>query len=225
MGSPLPSPGNILRVRHKWSIDTPPFAYTRIFYEWSGAAPTTGACAAIAAEHMANFVTYGKALLSSDWVLEEVDVTDLSSSSGAEGVDTSSTTGSRGGSPALGQAPVHVQFNISRRYRGGKPGVYLPLGTSSDYSGVYQWTSEFLSSVDTDVADWFNGLNGYASGGCTVGEQVNVSWYEGNEVVVNPITGRARNVPKPRAAPVVDIIGNWTAGQRIASQRRRRGKS
>lgn len=52
--------------------------------------------------------------------------------------------------------------------------------------------------------------------------QVNVSYYEGFEVVTDPVTGRSRNVPQLRpGGPVVDKITGFSINPKLGSQRLR----
>jgi hypothetical protein len=51
--------------------------------------------------------------------------------------------------------------------------------------------------------------------------QVNVSYYKGFTVVTSPTTGRARNVPTLRSAPVVDAVTAQAVRTSIGTQRRR----
>ncbi|MGO9750265.1 MAG: hypothetical protein ACLP8S_05560 [Solirubrobacteraceae bacterium] len=52
--------------------------------------------------------------------------------------------------------------------------------------------------------------------------QVNVSYYEGFQVVTDPLTGRSRNVSQLRSeGPVVDRITGFSINPKLGSQRGR----
>ncbi len=219
----LPSPGPVIRVREKWATEAPNYVFTRRFLGYSGGPPTGANLAALAAAINANMVTYLKALLSSAFALVEIECVDLSSSSGAGGMDLAVQAGSRGGTAPLAQTPAHFHWDIARRYRGGKPGAYYPFFDQGDYLNVYQWNAAAVSTAASDLASYITAQNGATFGATTIDEPVSISYYEGFTVVTNPVTGRARNVPKLRATPIVDIVLGVTGDERISSQRRRRG--
>jgi hypothetical protein len=114
-----------------------------------------------------------------------------------------------------------IQFNIARRYRGGKPKIFLPAGVAADISNTNTWGSTFLATANTDWAAFAAAVLAAGWTGAGTLTHVNVSYYTGFTVVTNPVTHRARNVPTLRGAPVVDTVISYAAEVDIASQRRR----
>jgi len=153
--------------------------------------------------------------------LTSVVVTDLSSPTGGQGTSTGAVVGTRAGTTLTSNDCFLVDFKINRRYRGGKPRQYWPFGIQTDILDPQHWTTTFV----TAVTNAHNAMGAAAisltwSGG-QIANSINISWYQGFTVVTNPVTGRARNVPKLRTTPLTDQVTASTFSQRIATQRRR----
>jgi len=218
---PLPAAPGVLRVTHHFVAGPDATALCRYYLHYSGAAPTDANLASAATGIDAQWGTYLKPLSTSEIVMDGTNIEDLSSSTGAVGSDSSVTTGSRAGHSLPASAAAMVQFQIARRYRGGKPKIFLPAGASEDIANPDVWSSTFTAAVLTGWTDYLNAVLAFTTlGGGTI-THVNVSYYEGFTVVTNPVTHRARNVPTLRPAPVVDPVLGYTVGIPIATQRRR----
>jgi hypothetical protein len=153
---------------------------------------------------------------------------DLSSDLGAAGSFPESVIGVRSGAELGADLCLLVNFEVGRRWRGGKPRGYLPLGTADDLETRQTWTSAFLSDVETPVQDLYSQMEGSTFGGCTCVQQVNVSYYGPPNRLITGSTGRVRNVSTVRGAtgspytgPAVDNITAVTFNPRLGSQRRR----
>ena len=216
---PLPAVPNVLKANLEWSISSDVDARTGLFFEYSGSAPSNSACAALAADIFAAF-----AANNGDWdhdtSLTGCTVIDLSSASGGVGVHGGSVPGSLS-SPISGASCVLVNYLIARRYRGGRPRSYFPFGDSSVVGNRQTWEATFITGVGSHLAGAFAAVIGSTSGGTTINQHANVSYYDGSRVVISPTTGRARNVPILRTTPVVDTIVGFSTSTRIANQRRR----
>lgn len=197
---------------------------SRFYVEYTGGPPTTANCLAIAGEVNTLFAGHLASLLSNNCDLQAVTVRDLNSSSGAEATDTTLVGGGRAGAPVSLQTAALLDFTIARRYRGGKPRMYTPFGIVTDLNAsTNAWIPAFTASMVTNWNAFMTALLGYAGGGVTMTNQVNVGYYHGFTVVTNPITGRSRNVPTPKAGPITpDAIVSVGARTLIGSQRRRR---
>ena len=84
-----------------------------------------------------------------------------------------------------------------------------------------QWTNALITSVTTAINAYIAATAGVSSGGTTIASRVNISYFNNFHTVLNPVTGRYRNVPTLRAVPVVDAITGSLFRQTVASQRRR----
>jgi hypothetical protein len=71
-------------------------------------------------------------LFSTQVTATEVMVTDLTSTSGARGIAPSRQVGTRPGLPNGAAVAALINFRVARRYRGGKPRVYVPFFVSAD---------------------------------------------------------------------------------------------
>lgn len=215
----LPTIPNVLKASLLWSVSSDVDVRTGLYFSYSGAAPNNSACNAFATAAYNSFGAFGE-----DWdddtSLTGCEVIDLSSASGGVGLHSASVVGSLT-HPISGASCVLVNYQIARRYRGGRPRSYLPWGDQTTVGNRQTWGGTFVSAVETHIGDCFSGIIGQTSGGTTISQHVNVSYYEGFTVETNPGTGRARNVPKLRTTPVVDTIVGFSVSTRIANQRRR----
>ena len=215
----LPSIPNALKISLLWSISSDVNARTGLFFAYSGSAPNNAACNAFASAAFAAWGAFGQ-----DWDVDTsltgVECVDLSSASGGVGIHSASVPGNLN-APISGASSLLVNYQIARRYRGGRPRSYLPWGDQTKVGNRQTWDATWVSTVTTHVEDAIAGIVGQTSGGTTITNHVNVSYYDGFTVVTSPTTGRARNVPKLRTTPLVDAIVGLSLSTRIANQRRR----
>lgn len=217
----LPAVPSHFRVEFLWNVGSDANAITRLFFRYTSGPPTPAQCATWAADFQGDWANFFEPLAHPDVNVYETIVTDIASSTGAQGTFSGINTGTRSGS-FLGRATCGlVNMGVARRYRGGKPRMYLPIGTSSDLDANGNWNSSFLSACATQLTAWEAAVLARSVGGMTIDQQSNVSYYHGFTVVTNPSTGRARNVPTPRSSAVVDKINTWTTNVKPGTQRRR----
>lgn len=215
----LPTIPNMLKIRLLWSISSDTDASTGLFFAYSGSPPNNTACNAFASAAHSAFGAFGE-----DWdvdtTLTAVECTDLSSASGGVGVFSGSVAGNLE-APISGASSLLCNYQIARRYRGGRPRSYFPWGDQSVIGNRQTWSAGFVAATETHIGDAIAGIVGQSSGGTTIQQHSNVSYYDGFTVVTSPTTGRSRNVPKLRSVPLVDTIIGHTVSTRIANQRRR----
>jgi len=150
---------------------------------------------------------------------------DLSSSSGATADLTDDTPGTLAAGDQPNQVAVVSSYEISRRYRGGHPRSYWPLGDSGQMSSDSTWSTTFVNSCQSAIASVLDSLPAATSGSTTIDNHCNVSYYEGFTSVENPITHRYRNVPTLRGTPLVDTVNSIVVRNYIGSMRKRRPKT
>jgi hypothetical protein len=217
---PLPVVPNVVRAQLIWSTTGDSDVQCHFYFKYTGGPPNATDCTNFASDIFtamaAEFAEWSNAI-----TLRECIVTDLSSNTGGQGSDTGSAPGGKTEQPLSLATSVVENFHISRRYRGGKPRVYLPWGVSSDLTDRRDWNGAFLTGVDSAITSFVAAVVGLNSGSTTISGQVNISYFDGFTVVTNPTTGRAKNVPKRRTTPLVDDILSHTASSRPGSQRRR----
>lgn len=218
---PLPSAAGCLRCALKWGLGDGTPALSRFFLHYSGTAPTNAQLNTFATAISTAYGTNLKSLMDTGGALLEIDVDDLSSSTGSVGVWTGAISGTRG-SAFIGAGSALVEsYKIARRYRGGHPRGYFPFGIQSDLSDRNTWKGTFTAACDTGFAAFFAAVNAAGWTGAGTIKQVNVSYYHGFTVVTNPVTGRARNVPTLRGTPLVDDVTSLFTQASVGSQRRR----
>lgn len=224
--APLPPVANVLKARILFRIGSKPTQGVRQFYRWSGTAPTSATLNTLAQDLYNAIVTAGFATVASTKVkLTGTELIDLTSAMGATGSYEATTTGARAG-VALPAADCFVSsYEITRRYRGGHPRSYWPLGTDLDETGPQLFKSASVTAFTTFVEDINTGFVGTSVGGTTVGNHVAIAYYEGFTAVMNPLTGRYRNVPKLRTTPLVTNVTSIIGRNYIGSFRRRRVKT
>lgn len=216
----LPFVPSVLKARLHWGESGDPDVYNTLYFAYSGSEPDGDACS-----NFATVICNAFGAMIAQWnelvVLAGCEVTDLTSDTAGQGSATSDFPGSGSGELLGGSTCVLVNYEIARRYRGGKPRNYFPWGTSATLETRQSWTADFVAGVASDLATCFSTIIGTTEGGATITNHVNVSYYNGF-TVVNPGGGkRARNVPTLRETPLVDDIVSRSVSGQPASQRRR----
>lgn len=214
-----PVPGT-LRADLEWSVGTDVLVRTRFFFSYTGTAPSAGDCDTIASDLYTSAAAHFPPLMVNDNSLIGVTVTDLASSSGAQGSHAATTAGSNTGFFPAGTAAL-FNYTISRRYRGGKPRSYMPLGDAAELGADQTWLSSFVTACDSAISAFITAATSIVVSGTTITNHVNVSYYQGFASVQNPITHRWKNLSTPRTVPVVDVITSASLNPKPGSQRRR----
>lgn len=219
---PLPAQPNVLQVKHLFSVGSDLSVSSRLFYVYSGTAPSDATCVAIAGLIYTSVVTNLIPLMCSDNAAIGVSVQDLSSSVGGFGEHVANTAGTRTGIPLPASTCVLMNISIARRYRGGKPRVYWPLGVASDLVSPNQWASTPIASFHSGTSQVIDDTLAISTAGLTMQNMVNISYYQGFTAVLNPITGRTRDVPKVRTAAITpDAFIGTAISAKPGNQRRR----
>lgn len=219
---PLPSVPNALKLTIGFALGDDAAATSRLHFAYTGTPPDNAACLAFATTASGAANTYLKSMVGTGNSITSVSVLDLSSPSGGFGIDSSVITGSRGSGLLAAGTAVLLSMAIARRYRGGKPRAYFPFGITGDLTSANQWASGSVAAFLDAINNFQVAMDGQVSGGCTIDQLINISYYEGFTGVTNPITGRTKDVAKLRTAgPVVDVITGLSVNTRPASQRRR----
>jgi hypothetical protein len=220
----LPNVPNTLKIALRFSTTGVLEAGVRFYYTYSGGPPTVGNLNTLATDIAGYFGTDLAGLMSTDYHLIGIVITDLSSSTAAEGLWAGSVAGANAGHPPGIDAVLLQNFQISRRFRGGKPRTYWPFGIEGNLNtDDVTWTSAFLATAATAWASFNTALVATTGIGMVIVAHVNVSYYHGFASVQNPVTKRWRNIPTPVAGPVTPdiIIGNVFRPE-ISVQKRRR---
>lgn len=144
-----------------------------------------------------------------DLTVNEVILTDLTSDTSPRVLETPGWTGSRSGISSPASACVLASYGVSRRWRGGHPRTYFPLGDAALMLDSTTWDTSFLEQVATDVAAFNTAINDTPVPGGGSAYMASVSYYTGGVL---------------RTTPYIDEITSVNIKPRICSQRRRLGK-
>jgi hypothetical protein len=194
---------------------------SRLYFQYTGPAPTVAQCNALALVAWNEWSTVMYPYFTPDVSLVEVDVQDLASATGASGNHVATTAGTRSGTRNAAGVAVLLNYHIARRYRGGKPRVYLPALDATDLTDEQTWNPGQLANVVTEWNAVIAGIIAAPWSGATITGHVNVSYYSGFASVQNPVTHRWKNISTPRAVPLIDAVTAVTGNPRPGSQRRR----
>lgn len=217
----LPDVPQVLRLDIKHTEGADPSLGNRTFWKYSGGAITNAQANDLAAATAGAWSTHLASLCIPAVALNEVVITDLTTTSSARGIWTGSTVGTRSGAELPINDVALLNFTLNRRYRGGKPRTYNPWGAQPDLTSSQKWGSSFITECETKWAAFVAEWQAFSEGSMVIGSQANVSYYSGFASVQNPVTKRWSNIPTPRVAPVVDVIVTTTLNPIVGSQRRR----
>jgi hypothetical protein len=152
-----------------------------------------------------------KASYQSALVLQTITLTDISSSTGNQGVDTPNIAGSNADMNVPQNAAILVNYPSSIRYRGGHPRTYWPGQAYQNLVDDTHWNAATVTSVGTFMTAIQNDYYTLTSGGTNLTGMCAVSY----------VTAKAARVT-PLVMPIPN--GSFTVESRVASQRRRIGR-
>lgn len=222
---PLPAAPQTLRIDQFFSIGADLTALSRFFVAYTGVAPSDAELLTFATAVNGYAAADFASVVAGDNYIGATSAVDLSSATAAQAEFSALTVGTRAGSDLPADASAVSSYEIGRRYRGGHPRGYWPFGTSVDTLTEQEWRTTSVTAFYNAVTDYMASVvaAGWALAGTLT--HVNVSYFAGFTVQISPGTGRARNVPTKRAAPVINPVLAVVLRQRIGSQRRRLGRS
>lgn len=220
----LPNVNRVIRVQLLMNVGSDLASQNRFYVQYSGTPPTVANLNTWLTTMVTHWTTRIAPLCTPTVVLVGIEATDLTSTSSAQGFVSASVPGTRAGQGLPAATAVVISQHIARRYRGGKPRVYLPAGAGPDLLTLQTWTAAFISAVAAGWTNFMADIQGDfvpAGAGPTI---VNVSFFQGFTNKTFP-SGRTRPVPTPRATPVIDAVTSFTVNGKMASQRRRNKQS
>jgi hypothetical protein len=220
--TPVPPPESpALRVRLGYTNEDGFDAGSRFFLGYSGSAPSSGNLVTLAGDIATAWATDLAPLINTGWTLTEVDIIDIATDTGASGTATVSHEGTAGGGNVPAQAATNVEFDIARRYRGGKPRMFLPPPGETALDTAATWSSSFVTEAESAIPAFFTAVEALSVGSLGALTHVNLSYYSGFTNVTNS-SGRTRAAPKYRTAALVDTVTGYAVKSLMGSQRRRR---
>jgi hypothetical protein len=219
----LPPVSKVIRVDLLGALTGNPSARNRIFIQYAGTlsiADLTTWLGTVATKWGTRF----NAILSSDFTLNNVLGTDLSSASAPQVAVSTTQTGTSAAAPLTGGSALVIRFKISRRYRGGHPRFYfggLPGGMLSN-SGL--WIGANLTAFVNAFSGFITDIETAPPAAMGALTHVNVSYFAGFTNKTFP-SGRVHPVATLRGSPTVDPIIAYSGNPLAASQRRRNRQS
>lgn len=154
------------------------------------------------------------------YTLNEVSVTDLTSSTGSVGFDLANHSGTNAGTPTAAGVAMVMKQQIARRYRGGHPRVYLCGLPASAIISENLWSNTIIGVLEAAWQLFMTAVSSFTSGGVTAQQIVNVSYVSGHSWVQDS-KGNWHREPVYRANPLVDNVQSFVVNPVVASQRRR----
>lgn len=217
----LPNVSKVIKCALRFTDGINTDIITRFYLRYSGSAPNSTELSDWATAVREAFATNLAGDLNENLSLIEVEMIDLSSPTAAQGTDATAVPGTATDDPVPVSAAVISSYQISRRYRGGHPRGYWPLGQSTNLETPQTWTAAFIAACHSVLSDFFTDVRSNGPSGAGTVDHVNVSYFQGFTVITDPVTGRARNVPNVRGVPVVDVVSSRVERIRVGTQRRR----
>jgi hypothetical protein len=198
----------------KWGI--------RFFLSYGGSAPTGANCATLASDISSAWATHVSPLYPSYWLHDLVDVIDIATTSGFSGFDTTSHNGTLSGTALPLQVATNVEYDISNRYRGGKPRMYLPGAVEEQLVDQSHYEGSFVTTVNSGVSAFFTAVEALTIGSMGTLQHVLLSYYDGFENYTDT-SGRNHNRPKYRTPNAVHFnITGYSCKAELSTQDRRR---
>lgn len=217
---PLPPVASVIRVDLIMAVGSDNNARDRIFFRFTGPGPTTADLTTLSTTIANAWGTNLAPLVGPITVLTGLNITDLTSASGAQVVTTQNKPGTRAGSNMTAGISVVVKFKINRRYRGGHPRFYFPGGVVGDLATPQTWTAGYTTAVASGFQAFITASILSPPTNLGALQHENVSYFSGFTNKTFP-SGRTKAVPTVRVTPVKDDIVSYSANPKLGSQRRR----
>lgn len=218
----LPTVTKTIRASLNFNLD-PGLSGCRFYISYTGGPPSASDLNGFAGTIVTSWATHFSAAMSNNYALESVSCQDLDTTSGNFGQNTTVEGGTHV-SPSLGAATCTViDFVIARHYRGGKPKIFLPIGTQADVGNQQTWTGTFVSAQNANWGNFITDILAAHPGSFTPNNHVSVSYYSGYNTSTPPWRGPGfKYPPKLRTGPIApDLVTTHLTRQRMGTQRRR----
>jgi hypothetical protein len=215
----LPAASNVAKIQMVGSYGQDVNVLNTVHCKFTGSPQVSDCNNWALAVHNA-WVSHMAPLISGSYTLNNVIVTDLTSSTGAVGSDVANApgTGSASGVPA-GVALV-VRFEISRRYRGGHPRQYIAGVPSAEVTGENEWSSTYISTFEAAYLLFATSISGFSDTNVQGTQIVNLSYVDGHNWVQDS-KGNWHRAPVYRTVPATDPVSAYIVNPVLGSMRRR----
>lgn len=177
-----------------------------LHFVYSGDPPSPSDCASLAGQIANPIWTAIRADYPGSTTLVAAVATDLNTIDGAVGSSPIGTSGTAEDSASPAQCCVLVDWQISRRYRGGHPRTYFPAVAFGSIFTPSSWNPDIIPDFTTALNTTYAGESVYESGTTIYEGLVNVSYSSGGAY---------------RVDNVVDTLLSFSVSTLIRTQRRR----
>lgn len=201
----LPDVPGVIKIEFLWTQDGVPAANV-LHVGYTGGPPTSSDLTTLAHDLGVAFMTAVSGDLATTTLLASVKATDLASHSGAVGESALALSGTDAVGGGDAAACVLCNFQITRRYRGGHPRMYILGYTMAGLATPSTWAGAVITNAHAGIAAYVAAATGVIFGSFTTTTPVSVSYRTGNA---------------PRVVPVVDPIVGFAIGAMLRTQRRR----
>lgn len=216
----LPNAAKVIRVDLFQTVNSDVRARDRIYFAYAGAGPAVVDLNTLGGTIGAAWGANLKALQQSNSGLTQLELTDLTSATGAQTIVTSTQTGTRAGGSIPSGAAAVIRFKIARRYRGGHPRLYFAAGSNTDVAATGSWTGAYVTALQSAWAAFIAACILAPPAAIGAMTHINLSYFLGFTNKTFP-SGRTHPVPTLRATPVQDVVLSYSVNPLMASQRRR----
>jgi len=211
----LPDADHIIRIKLAGQLSSNPWA-TIQYARFTGSQPDSAALATTANALKSTAFQAIIPMMGTANELLTIECTDLTNETGASGISSATPVlGTRAGTVNPNQVCAVASYKIARRYRGGHPRTYWPIGVQSDITAGSRWTTAFVPLPLNAVTAWVGNVNATNLNGAPL-QHGCLSYYTRDPN--NPGHSMLRPVPQFFPTQSVEFHG------RVDTQRRRLGK-
>lgn len=161
---------NCVRVVIEGRSDTTKWANT-LHMLYTQGPPSVVDLTSAAGNILAKYNTQFLSLMTQEKTTESCSVTDISSDTGAMGLDQLSSPGLLGTNKLPASTALVISKQVARHYRGGHGRVYLPIGSNADLANTLTWSPAFVTNAGTA---WTAFVDGIINGGAWPGAGIMV---------------------------------------------------
>jgi len=206
---PLPPVASCVKTQLYWDNGASKNASSHLYWHFTGGAPSTTDLAAFANLVGTQWGSHMVAQTPNNVTLKEVIAEDLSPGANVPGVATMSTPGTYPTTAMTAETAVLINLTVARRYRGGKPRLYLPGGVSAQLNNQVSWQGTFVSAYRAAFNSFLSGILAGVTPPPAVDYLSTVSYHSGGAL---------------RGTPLQEKVLDWEVNAIPGSQRRRMGR-
>jgi hypothetical protein len=220
MPTPPPIP-NVIQTTYTMFVGADTDAQVSLWFEYGGGAPSAAQLTTYCTAAAAQWITNISPIQSVVHELVKVTATDHTSPSSGQGFATAANTGTRSGAELPAGTAALFNMTIARRYRGGKPRIYLPAGVTTDLGSPQSWTTGFKTACDSAIAAYIAWHLANPPAPVSGYTHVNVSRFHGYNPPTTLPSGKVKQTSAYRTPPLIDLVTSVTLNPKVGSQRRR----